>query len=336
MAQNSRSHSLFDRFQIIDSTLVIMDCLTYRPIAAIFDFTSSDSSLSVTISESVSLPLQSNVSYREMSHKLMQSNKIPVFLEKQMIENFKDFINEQTDQLHDQRVEQLISQWPLWSEGLASPSLTDESHRIDAKYKSVDDRINSEDDLKFCQMYHQLIHSGVFTESLMKFETSYSNSIRDLIKARDHSYADLISRQTQEMEEAVKQIGTVLDEQSINSLSIKHFEESEKMKDSWNETISRLKAEQRQEFHDWVTKVYEDFKNGNSEPMAINLNSLSKYSNDFNQLSIDSFDWNNSFTDDQNQMEESFTINLGAQLKTTHNLRLISMDILDLCRRKTE
>ncbi|CAG2168734.1 unnamed protein product, partial [Oppiella nova] len=34
------------------------------------------------------------------------------------------------------------------------------------------------------------------------------------------------------------------------------------------------------------------------------------------------------------QMEESFTINLGAQLKTTHNLRLISMDILDLCRLK--
>jgi len=31
-------------------------------------------------------------------------------------------------------------------------------------------------------------------------------------------------------------------------------------------------------------------------------------------------------------MDESFTINLGAQLKTTHNLRLISTNVLDICR----
>lgn len=34
----------------------------------------------------------------------------------------------------------------------------------------------------------------------------------------------------------------------------------------------------------------------------------------------------------QERLEESFTIDLGAQLKTTHNLRLLSADILDLCR----
>ena len=32
------------------------------------------------------------------------------------------------------------------------------------------------------------------------------------------------------------------------------------------------------------------------------------------------------------RLEESFTIHLGAQLKTTHNLRLLCTDALDLCR----
>lgn len=32
------------------------------------------------------------------------------------------------------------------------------------------------------------------------------------------------------------------------------------------------------------------------------------------------------------RLEESFTIHLGAQLKTTHNLRIMSVDVLDLCR----
>ena len=313
-----------------------MDCLVCPPIDVNFDFTSNDSSFSLSISENVSIPLQSNVNCREMSHKLMKLNKIPVFLEKQMIENLKDFVDQQVDQLQDQRVEQLMSQSSIWTNGLDLASVINKSHRIDAKYKSIEDPNENGNKNQFYHMYHQLIHSGVFTESLMKFETSYSDSIRDLIIARDHSYQNLISRQTQEMEEAVQQIGSVLDEQSINSLSIKHFEESEKIKDTWNDTIFRLKAEQRQEFHDWVAKVYEDFKNGNPESMSTNLKSLSIDSTNLSQVSCDSFDWNNSFNDDQNQMEESFTINLGAQLKTTHNLRLISMDILDLCRMRSE
>jgi len=52
------------------------------------------------------------------------------------------------------------------------------------------------------------------------------------------------------------------------------------------------------------------------------------------RLCPDDIDWNNSLNENHNQMEESFTINLGAQLKTTHNLRLMAMDILDLCRMK--
>lgn len=32
------------------------------------------------------------------------------------------------------------------------------------------------------------------------------------------------------------------------------------------------------------------------------------------------------------RLEESFTIHLGSQLKQTHNIRIVAMDLLDLCR----
>lgn len=31
------------------------------------------------------------------------------------------------------------------------------------------------------------------------------------------------------------------------------------------------------------------------------------------------------------RLEESFTIHLGSQLKQTHNIRIVAMDLLDLC-----
>ncbi|KAG8565078.1 hypothetical protein GDO81_012701 [Engystomops pustulosus] len=38
--------------------------------------------------------------------------------------------------------------------------------------------------------------------------------------------------------------------------------------------------------------------------------------------------------EEHGQLEESFTIHLGAQLKTMHNLRLLRADMLDFCRHK--
>ena len=309
-----------------------MDCFVYSPLERQFEFTSSDHSFSMSFCESLSIPLQNNVNYRELSHRLIESNRIPVFLENEVINKLKNFIDDQIDRLHDQRADQLLQQFSVSTNRDNCDSIVNKCHIIDTKDKNVDDLSESN---QFYNMYHQLIHSGVFTESLMKFENSYSISIRDLISTRDQSYHELLTEQTQEMENAVKNIGTTFNEENINCLSIKHFEELEKLKEEWNQTITNLKSEQKQEFYEWISKVYEDFKNGNPESIATNLRSVSIGSNDRIDSNNDDIDWNNSLNGSHNIMEESFTINLGAQLKTTHNLRLISLDILDLCRMKS-
>jgi hypothetical protein len=157
-------------------------------------------------------------------------------------------------------------------------------------------------------------------------------AVKDLISSRDQSYQELLLRQTKEMEDAIRSIGTTFSEENINTLSMNHFEEAEKLKDNWNNAISNLKYEQKLELHEWIRKVYEDYRNGNPDFITSNFRSLSINSNEKINMNYDEIDWANTSSGSHNRMEESFTINLGAQLKTTHNLRLISMDILDLCR----
>ncbi|CAG2168735.1 unnamed protein product [Oppiella nova] len=297
-----------------------------------FEFNSSDSSYPINFCESLSIPLQNNVKYREIGYRLIEKYKIPVFLESELMQKLKDFVDDETDRLDTQRADQMLEQLSECEMKNNCRLIVNKRSIVDTKYKSFD---NMNENNEFFNMYYELIHSGVFTESLMKFENSYLIAIQDLISARDQSYNELLTQQTVEMEDAVKSIGTTLSEENINTLSVKHFEESETLKDEWNNTISNLKYEQKQEFYEWIRKVYEDFKNGNPESIATNLKNLSIDSSErFGRSPYEELDWSNSSNDNHIQMEESFTINLGAQLKTTHNLRLISMDILDLCRLK--
>ncbi|CAG2105230.1 unnamed protein product [Medioppia subpectinata] len=309
-----------------------MDFCLYTQVIKDFDFIGSDNSYPISFTESISIPLQSNVKYTEIGHRLIEKHKIPVFLENEVLLKLKAFIEDETDRLDTECVDQLLDKLSESEIRNNCRLIVNKCPKIDTKYQSFD---NMNESSEFFNMYYELIHSGVFTESLMKFENLYLIAIQDLISARDQSYNDLLTQQTIEMEDAVKNIGTTLSEENINCLSIKHFEELERLKDEWNNTISNLKYEQKQEFYEWIRKVYEDFKNGNPESIATNLKNLSIDSSErFSQSAYDDIDWNNSSNDNHIQMEESFTINLGAQLKTTHNLRLISMDILDLCRMK--
>lgn len=311
-----------------------MDCCSCSPVLKNFQFISSDNNFQIQINENILIPLQNNVNYREISHRLIESSKIPVFVENELTEKLKNFIDEETDRLHDIKVDSLLEEFNKFNESnneLNCDLINYKFDKTDIYDKSSE---NCNENNEFYNMYHELIHSGIFTESLMKFENSYSVSVQDLISSRDQSYQELLSKQTIEMEEAIKKIGMTFNEENINTLSMKHFEESEKLKDDWNNAISNLKYEQKQEFREWIHKVYEDYKNGNQQ-MVTNFRSLSVNSNErMNLSSYDEIDWNNSSNGSNSRMEESFTINLGAQLKTTHNLRLISMDIMDFCSMK--
>jgi hypothetical protein len=306
-----------------------MDCLLFSQVSVNFDFESNDNSFQNSFSESLSIPLQSNVNYREISHRVIESQKLPLFIENELMQKLKNFIDDETDRLYDIKSDQSLQQFNELIDNNSCELINYKYNKIDTNEKTID---NCCDDEEFYIMYHELIHSGILTESLMKFENSYSMAVKDLISSRDQSYQELLSKQTKEMEDAIRSIGTTFSEENINALSMNHFEESEKLRDNWNNAIANLKHEQKLELHEWIRKVYEDYRNGNPDFITSNFRSLSINSNEKINMNYDEIDWTNTSSGSHNRMEESFTINLGAQLKTTHNLRLISMDILDLCR----
>ena len=99
---------------------------------------------------------------------------------------------------------------------------------------------------------------------------------------------------------------------------------------------------------DW----FQDYKRSNKElshsekikllisDAEIQLNNLHPTSNDhfssrediMSSSGLKSSSSQSSGTESLIQMEESFTVNLGNQLKTMHNLRLLVTDIFNFCR----
>ncbi|KAL3245877.1 hypothetical protein MRX96_058160 [Rhipicephalus microplus] len=175
-------------------------------------------------------------------------------------------------------------------------------------------------------MYHTLIHSPAL-DTMLNLEHSYALAVGDMVRERDQTLNNLQKRQTHEMERCVQQVGLGLTDRDINDIAARHFEETQRVSDQWGSRIDSLKETQKKEFHEWVRTVYEDYivskgGRGFGERMRAASKSLAGH---------DVQNW----TPPPPRPSESFTIHLGSQLKVMHNLRLLSANILDLCRHVT-
>ena len=181
--------------------------------------------------------------------------------------------------------------------------------------------------LKFASMYSDLIHSGKYTEKLIDLEFSYWPAVEDLFKTRDSSLEELQTRTSKEIEEAISQLGHTQTEETISSLSSRHCQDLERLLNNWNMSIEALKDAQREDFVEKVNALW-------SEHISNKGVQVSKDSN----LKSNNIEPTNLFHPSNHgdssyhiKMEESFTINLGSQLKTAHNLRILAVDSLYLC-----
>lgn len=186
------------------------------------------------------------------------------------------------------------------------------------------------DKLKFARMFSDLIHSGKYTGRLIELEFSYWPAVEDLLKTRDTSLDSLQAKSTQEIEEAVEQLGKTQTEESISCLSSRHCQDLERLLTNWNLTIEALKDAQREDFVEKVKSLWSDYNSISSDnPTTSDLDS-EKHKDQIQN--IDLLDPMNQIEPSNHiKMEESFTINLGSQLKTAHNLRILAADSLYLC-----
>lgn len=203
----------------------------------------------------------------------------------------------------------------------------------------------SRDKMTLARVYNELIHSGKYTSRLVELEYSYWPAVEEMFKNRDMLLSELEAKSSQEIEEAIQQLGRSHTEASISVLSSQHCQDMERLLNNWNMTIEALKDAQREDFCEKLYELWVDWTSRNDETGGDSAHtstknkhvSNTKTSGDNKGDTSGRFrgEYTPSKSSEQNfnhiKMEESFTINLGSQLKTAHNLRILAADSLYLC-----
>lgn len=172
------------------------------------------------------------------------------------------------------------------------------------------------DEEVMADVYQRVLLSPA-VESLLSQEYELSVQMQELFDEQEKEWQDLTQRQTDELQAAVE----LLTEVEVNELSVRHCEERQIFESGWESRLVNVQETQRLHFREWLLGMAEIVETGGQLPL--------RPEEDFEHApkAPEKLDIQSVF-----RLEESFTIQLGAQMKQSHNLRLISADVLDLCR----
>ncbi|KAL4240488.1 hypothetical protein ACF0H5_001279 [Mactra antiquata] len=284
----------------------------------VYTFVSKDveSVLKVPVEIPASQPAQ------DLTGRLFFEHNLPCFIKNDLKEKLEEFIRQETYKLNDVNATESIEK--VRNGEVNIDKLAEAWNKVyiqEVKKFAKPEEISQEQ--QFSEVYHSLIHSPAL-ETLLNLEHTYAMTVDDLIQHRDDDLKHLDQRQQEEMQEAMSNIGTSYRDDDINQLAQRHFENSQMIESKWTSELSNQQEIQKREYREWVKKVHEDTQ-GSSTP---------KYMQRVRAMTSNLPDAEEDERQAQIRMEESFTIILGAQMKTTHNLRLLSASILDLCKHK--
>ena len=169
-------------------------------------------------------------------------------------------------------------------------------------------------------VYQRVLHSQA-VESLLNQEYEMTTQMQELSDEQETEWIALTQRQTEELQAAVD----LLTEVEVNEISVRHCEERQLFESGWESRMVSVHESQRFHFREWLLGMAEIVATGGQLP-------LPPHAADDEFDVIHRSELENPAVGNVFRLEESFTIQLGTQLKQSHNLRLISADVLDLCR----
>ncbi|TEA12649.1 hypothetical protein DBR06_SOUSAS15810043 [Sousa chinensis] len=268
-------------------------------------------------------PVQENASH--LHGRLMLLHNLPCFIEKDLKEALSQFIEEESLKDYDRDAEAALEAVKSGEVDLHQLASTWAKAYAETTLEHARPEEPSWDE-DFADVYHDLIHSPA-SETLLNLEHNYFVSISELIGERDVELKKLRERQGIEMEKVMQELGKSLTDQDVNSLAAQHFESQQDLENKWSNELKQSTAIQKQEYQEWVMKLHQDLKNPKNSSLSEEIKVQPS------QLR-ESAEANGRIYEEQRKLEESFTIHLGAQLKTMHNLRLLRADMLDFCKHK--
>nr|XP_020459982.1 protein C12orf4 homolog isoform X2 [Monopterus albus] len=269
-------------------------------------------------------PVQENIS--DLHGRLMLLHKIPCYVENELKALLSNFIENETIQDYDREAELALQR--LTTGDVDVNQLTNMWTRsyVETTLEHARPEEPSWDE-DFASVYHELIHSPA-SDTLLNLEHNYFVSISELISERDMEIKKLHERQATEMDKVMNELGNTLSDQDVNAVASQHFDAQQVLENRWASELKQVTGIQKQEYQEWVVKLHQDLQKSNNsskinEEIKVQPSQLSELAHSGARM-----------FEEQPQLEESFTIHLGAQLKTMHNLRLVRADVLDFCKHR--
>ncbi|XP_072922439.1 ferry endosomal RAB5 effector complex subunit 3 isoform X1 [Hemitrygon akajei] len=284
----------------------------------VFNFKSGQQSY--VLSAPLQIPMQGSIN--DLHGRLMLLHNLPYFVENDLKNSLYQFINEETERNYDKEAEAALEK--VKSSELNTEQLVNawakSYHETTLEYARPEEPSWDED---FADVYHDLIHSPA-SETLLNLEHNYFVRVSELISERDMELKKLQERQSVEMDKVMQELGNTLTDQDVNSVAAQHFDSQQVLENKWASELKQLMTIQKQEYQEWVIKLHQDMKNPNNSTVSEEIKVKQSQSTVTNERMFE----------ERSLLEESFTIHLGAQLKTMHNLRLVRADVLDFCKHK--
>lgn len=266
------------------------------------------------------IEIPTRLSTNEICNKLINDNKLRIHVKNDLASNLENFIQIETQNLKDNFCLKLLDEYKTVNE--------DEL----LKFCLLNNRIVNEIDYKgtktFTQCYHELIHSDLMYVILNK-ERDYMIEINDLIVRRDKELNLIEITNTNKLNEALKLNNkqtndgeSYIPDKYISKLANDNVDLIELEKSKWDSKILNTKENQKRDFQQFIFELHKSY-----ESKEEFINQL------VNQAILSQSSTIISFNIEEPRIEEpSYTIQLGAQLKTTHNLRLLRRDLVNyLC-----
>ncbi|XP_074605491.1 FERRY endosomal RAB5 effector complex subunit 3 isoform X2 [Brevipalpus obovatus] len=285
-------------------------------------FTYSSSKYGLNIEHPVTIPLPRGITINELAYHISNIHNIPPNLYNDIVKQLDLFVDEETE---NYELEPFITSQNLFLKDfqarsdhlLAFDKLTWNKNRLRDSDRSLDE------DSQFHEKYHNLLQSGFLVEPIVLLEHTYRVPIMDLLSRKQSEMTSVCDEQTVEMEKLGKLIDKGATDEDMNRLAMKYFRKCEAVRNKWDQSIEDLQKTQKKEFREWISRIYDDYNNHVSKEYLLQkISDRSNFLSNGEQIKMDA---------QESPQEESFTINLGSQLKSTHNLRLRASNALDLC-----
>ncbi|UJR14533.1 hypothetical protein I4U23_001529 [Adineta vaga] len=273
------------------------------------------------------LDIPNKISISEHTYRLIDQWQLPVFVFPKLQEALRLFFNEQI-QIAADEITQLAVE-PLIKGQLELQTILDQWFKLVQEFKAyTHHQERPSDEQIFSNTFQNVLHTGTNYEILLQLEYVYQSEIEDLLKQRDKQLQDLDLKHHREMQEVINEPTNKYPDVFVRNLAQKHMEDKQSVEGRWNSSITAAKDHQKQQFKDRVMQLYEQSFVSNSPKMnsrqqAIPSSPLSV------MIAVSDTAVN------ERRLETSYTVQLGAQLKSMYNLRLIRCDMLDYCRLKT-